>query len=119
MAEEGMSCRLRLSGIRAAGRHGASPGEQEEPQDFLVDLDVDVEVDGDILEETADYRALAEVVRAAVERESYSLLETLAAAVAHSVAGMRRVSRVRVTVHKPSAARSIRAQDVAAEATAS
>ena len=33
------TARLFLSGIAASGHHGARPGEKDEPQDFVVDLD--------------------------------------------------------------------------------
>ena len=36
------TARLFLSGIRAAGRHGARSGEKDLPQDFIVDLDIEV-----------------------------------------------------------------------------
>ena len=41
------TARLFLSGIRATGRHGARPGEKDEPQDFVVDLDIEVNVGDD------------------------------------------------------------------------
>ena len=48
--------RLFLTGIRAEGRHGARTGEKDEPQPFVVDLDLEVEVHDDSIEATADYR---------------------------------------------------------------
>ena len=53
-----MVTRLFLTGITARGRHGANPGEKDEPQDFVLDLDVEVEVTQDELSSTADYRSL-------------------------------------------------------------
>ena len=105
-----------LSGIRAAGRHGANPGEQLEAQEFVIDLVVTLDVEGDTLDDTVDYRGLAEAARGAVEANSFQLLETLAAEVARSVYGLERVSAVTATVHKPAAAHSMRVDDVAAEA---
>ncbi len=55
--------RLFLSGIRAEGRHGARPGEKDEPQPFVVDLDLEVEVHDDSIDATADYRAVTDAVR--------------------------------------------------------
>ena len=34
------NARIVLSGLRATGRHGASPGEQLQPQEFVIDVDV-------------------------------------------------------------------------------
>jgi dihydroneopterin aldolase len=109
---------LFLTGIGAEGRHGAKPGEKDEPQPFVIDLDVEVEVGGDELEATADYRHLIRTAREVVETSSVDLLETLAAAVAEAVAGQDAVVRVTAIVHKPGAARSSEVQGVAAGASA-
>jgi dihydroneopterin aldolase len=109
--------RIVLTGIRAEGRHGASPGEQLETQEFLVDLDVLVDVAGDSLDATVDYRVLADTARQAVAGTSFELLETLADAVARAVYQFSPVTRATVIVHKPRAAQSAGAEDVWAEAT--
>jgi dihydroneopterin aldolase len=110
--------RLFLTGITAPGRHGANPGEKDEPQDFVVDLDVEVEVADDRLSSTADYRSLIRTARETVEQGSFDLLETLAHAVADAVAKQEGVIRVNAVVHKPGAARSNDVQGVAAAASA-
>ncbi len=109
--------RLFLTGIRASGRHGANPGERDEPQEFVVDLDVEVEVGADALDRTSDYRALIEAARRAVADESFDLLESLAGAVARAVLAIGGVARATAVVHKPAAARSLEIQGVAAAAT--
>ena len=111
------SSRIVLSGIRARGRHGASPGERLEPQEFVVDLDVTVEVVGDRLEATVDYRELVEAVEEEVRQASFELIESLAAALADRVHRRPHVSRVTVTVHKPRAAGRLGVEDVFAQAT--
>ena len=110
--------RLFLSGIRCEGRHGANPGEKDAPQPFVVDLDLEVRVDGDAIGDTADYRAIARSARDVVAGTSFDLLESIAAAVAETVAGMDHVVRATAVVHKPNAARSIGIDGVAAAATA-
>src|SRR4030095_11041716 len=55
--------RLFLTGIAATGRHGATPGEKDHPQDFVFDLDVEVEVSSDDIAATADYRKLIQTAR--------------------------------------------------------
>lgn len=109
--------RVVVAGIRAAGRHGANPGERLEPQEFMVDLDVTVDVGEDSLDSTVDYRVLADAAREAVEHTSFELLESLAEAVARAVYQFAGVSRATAVVHKPSAARSLGVDDVSAEAT--
>ncbi len=109
--------RLFLTGIRASGRHGANPGEKEEPQEFVVDLDVEVKTFADVVEETVDYRTLARVAREVVEERSFDLLETLASAVATAAAEIEGVVQATAVVHKPNAARSLQIDGVAAAAT--
>jgi dihydroneopterin aldolase len=108
--------RILLTGIGAEGQHGASPGERDAPQPFVLDLDLFVDVDGDTLETTADYRDLILTARSVVERESFALLESLAEAVADAVAAHDRVTSVVVTVRKPGAAGRLGVADVAAQA---
>lgn len=110
--------RLFLTGIDAMGRHGANPGEKDEAQVFVVDLDVEVEVGADELGATADYRTLIREARELVQTASFDLLETLAHAVADRIAGQTGVVSATAIVHKPSAAISNGAQGVAAAATA-
>jgi len=109
---------LFLSGIRAAGRHGARPGEKEEPQDFVVDLDIEVSVGDDDIAGTADYRGITEAVRAVVEQRSFDLIESMAAAIADDLLKIERIARVTAVVHKPNAARRLGIDGVAAAATA-
>lgn len=109
--------RLFLTGIRASGHHGANPGEKDAAQEFVVDLDVEVEVTGDRVGGTADYRALIRTARETVERESFDLLESIADAVAREIASRDGVVRATAIVHKPAAAGSNDVQGVAAAAT--
>lgn len=108
------SSRIHVAGIRAEGRHGASPGERDRPQAFVVDLDVEVDVAGDSLSGTADYRTLADTARSAVGERSVVLLESLAQAVAEAIQALDSVRRVTVVVHKPAAAEGMEVRDVSA-----
>ena len=110
--------RLFLSGIRAEGRHGARPGEKDDPQPVVVDLDLEVEVAEDGIEGTADYRGIVEAVRAVIEGASFDLIETMAGAVAERVAAIPRVRSVTAVVHKPNAAGRLGIDGVAAAASA-
>jgi dihydroneopterin aldolase len=111
------SARLFLSGIRAEGRHGARPGEKDEPQPFVVDLDLEVEVGEDGIDGTADYRGISERVRAVVTDDSFDLVESLAEAVARACLEFERVMRATVVVHKPNAATRLGIDGVAAAVT--
>jgi dihydroneopterin aldolase len=110
--------RLFLSGIRAEGRHGARTGEKDEPQPFVVDLDLEVETREDSIEATADYRKITDAVREVVERGSFDLIETMADAIARRIASFPQVSTVTAVVHKPNAAGRLGIDGVAAAATA-
>ena len=110
--------RLFLSGIRAEGRHGARPGEKDEPQPFVVDLDLEIDVGDDSIEGTADYRGITDAVREVVEHGSFDLIETMADAIARRVASAPRVISVTAVVHKPNAAGRLGIDGVAAAATA-
>lgn len=111
------TARLFLSGIRAAGRHGARPGEKDETQPFVVDLDLVVEVDRDAIDGTADYRHVRERVGELVETGSFDLIESMAAAIADACLGFDRVARATVVVHKPNAAARLGIDGVAAAVT--
>ena len=110
--------RLFLSGIRAEGRHGARIGEKDEPQPFVVDLDLEVEVDDDSIEATADYRDIADAVREVIEQQSFDLIESMADAIARRIASVPRVATATAVVHKPNAAGRLGIDGVAAAATA-
>jgi dihydroneopterin aldolase len=110
--------RLFLSGIAAQGRHGARPGEKDEPQPFVVDLDLEVDVAQDTIEATADYRGITEAVRAVIEEGSFDLIESMAQAIAARVLEMPHVTRVTALVHKPNAAVRLGIDGVTAAATA-
>ncbi|MGH2661429.1 MAG: dihydroneopterin aldolase [Actinomycetota bacterium] len=109
---------LRLTGIRAEGRHGARAGERDRPQPFVVDLEIEVDAQGDDLTTTADYREATAAVRGLIEAESHAIIETIAERLAHTVAGLTGVRSCRVVVHKPEAATRLGLEDVSAEASA-
>ena len=110
--------RLFLSGIRVEGHAGARPGEKDEPQPFVIDLDLEVDVDHDGIEGTADYRAITDAVREVVERGSFDLIESMAGAIAGRVATFAHVASATAVVHKPNAATRLGIDGVAAAATA-
>lgn len=107
---------IELRGIVARGRHGVAPGERIATQEFEIDLDVDVEPDQDELSATADYREITHCARRVVDERSFALLETLADELANAVKALAGVRAVRVTVHKPGAAKTMGVGDVAAHA---
>jgi dihydroneopterin aldolase len=96
---------IELAGLVVFGHHGYLEEERRLGQRFLVDLWVDLDEDAtasDRIEETVDYRRLAELVREVFGGPPRLLLEGLAGAVADGVlASFVAVERVRVRVRKP------------------
>ena len=112
-----MRARLFLSGIRADGHHGARPGEKDAAQQFVVDLDLEVDVTSDDIDATADYRGITEAVRAAIEDGSFDLIESMAASIADRCVAFEPIMRATVVVHKPNAATRLGIDGVAAAVT--
>ena len=96
---------IELQSLVVFGRHGYLEEERRLGQRFLVDLWVDVRgsaSDTDRIEDTVDYRRLAELVREVFSGRERLLLEGLAGSVADGIVErFEAVQRVRVRVRKP------------------
>lgn len=102
--------RIEVDGIRAWGRHGVLPAEQELGQQFVVDVCLHVSTAPagrtDDLSRTVNYAEVAGAVHEEIGTGSHQLIETLAERIAQRVLrgiGHPLVRRVGVTVHKPAA----------------
>ncbi|WP_182909534.1 dihydroneopterin aldolase [Microbispora sp. H13382] len=98
---------VRLTGLRARGRHGCLPAERELGQEFVVDValrfDTAPAAAADDLTLTVDYGALAGELVRIVEGEPVNLIETLAERLAAACLAHQLVEEVEVSVHKPAA----------------
>ena len=94
---------IELHGLEVFGKHGVLEHEREEGQTFLYDVRIEVAgaPPSDRVEDTIDYRDLAECVRQVSDGRAFHLLEALASAVADSVVERFEVERVEVRVRKP------------------
>jgi 7,8-dihydroneopterin aldolase/epimerase/oxygenase len=94
--------RVELRALEVFGHHGVTAEERRPGQTLLYDVDFDVPdtATSDRLEDTVDYVAVAEIVRDVSDAREFSLLETLAAAVADAIVERIGVTRVRVRVRK-------------------
>ena len=96
---------IELLSLVVFGHHGYFEEERRLGQRFLVDLWVDVDegaTTSDRIEETVDYRRLAELVREVFSGPERLLLEGLAGAIADGIlARFQAVEQVRVRVRKP------------------
>lgn len=97
--------KILIKGFRVLGRHGVTPEERERDQEFVVDLDCELDLSAagraDRIEHTVDYMELIEDIRQVVSRESYNLLEALADRLAQAVLRRPFIDRVAVAVSKP------------------
>lgn len=102
-----MTDRILLTGLRVFGRHGVFDFERAEGQDFVVDveleLDTRVAAASDELTDTVDYGALAAGLAQVIEGEPVNLIETLAERLAARCLDVALVDEVEVIVHKPNA----------------
>ncbi|HWH32807.1 MAG TPA: dihydroneopterin aldolase [Egibacteraceae bacterium] len=109
--------RIEITGLRVFGRHGVFDWEQEQGQDFTVDvaLDVDLRAAGasDELADTVDYGLLAERIAREVEDTQFQLLEALAQHLSDVVLSDERVRAVDIRIGKPDVALSVELHDVA------
>lgn len=112
-----MNDRILLAGVRGRGFHGVLPEERATGQEFVVDLDLTLDLAvaaaTDRVAATVHYGELAEAVVAAIEGEPVDLIETLAQRIADVALAHELVERVAVTVHKPSAPIPVPFGDVA------
>ena len=97
---------VELRGLEVFGRHGVLDHERRDGQTFLYDVVIVVATapPSDRVEDTIDYRDIAECVREVSDGQAFHLLEALASAVADEVVERFEVDRVRVRVRKPSPA---------------
>lgn len=103
-------------GVTAFGYHGVLPEEREQGQEFITDVQMELDLTAaattDDLTRTVDYSAVAAQVVEVVQGEPCELIETLAQRIATAVLTHDLVSAVRVTVHKPHAPVGVRFTDV-------
>jgi dihydroneopterin aldolase len=94
---------VELAGLEVRGRHGVEEDERTREQPFLYDIQVELPDPGaDRIEETVDYREVAQLVREISEAQQFSLLEALADAVAEALLErFPQVEHARVRVRKP------------------
>jgi dihydroneopterin aldolase len=94
---------VELEALVVFGRHGVLEEERERGQRFLYDVRLEVSdaALSDRIEDAVDYRQVADCVREVSDGRTFSLIETLAAAVADAIVERFPVERVRVRVRKP------------------
>ena len=106
--------KITITGLHVQGRHGVLAAEHEEPQEFIIDVSLDLSdaTRSDDLADTVSYDQIANRIVSVVQGEHVDLIERLAQKIADSVLLSYRVNRVRVTVHKPHAPIAVDFDDV-------
>lgn len=94
---------VELEALEVFGRHGVLDEEQRDGQMFLYDVRLELAgaPPSDRVEDTVDYRDIADCVREVSDSRQFNLIEALAAAVAEALKERFPVERVRVRVRKP------------------
>ena len=100
------SDRIILTGLQFYGFHGANPEERSLGQQFVVDLEAELDLTApsksDRLEDTVSYTELYRAVKAVLEGEPCNLLETAAGTIADKVLVLHpQIDAIRVRVQKP------------------
>ena len=102
-----MTGRIELRGLRVRGHHGVYDFERAEGQDFLIDVELELDLAtaaaSDDVADTVHYGELAERLATVVAGEPVNLVETLADRLLAVCLEDRRVQAATVTVHKPQA----------------
>jgi len=94
--------KLELHGIDVFGRHGVNEVERTDGQQFLFDVALKLdEPREDTIDATVDYRRVRDCVREVSDAHTYTLLESLAAAVADALVARFPLESARVRVRKP------------------
>jgi len=111
-----MKDRIVLTGVRAFGYHGVLPHERTDGQEFIVDIEVETDFDAcaasDEVADTVNYADLAQIAHDAIVGSPVNLIEKLADVIAAGCLQIAGVSKVCVTVHKPSAPIEVPFDDV-------
>ena len=112
-----MTDRITLTGLRVRGYHGVFDFERREGQDFVVDVELELDLAppaaSDEVTDTVHYGELAGALAEVIAGEPVNLIETLADRLAGVCLSDQRVAAATVTVHKPGAPIPLTFSDVA------
>ncbi len=97
--------RILLKGLSFFGRHGCHQAEKDLGQKFLVDIELECDLEAashsDDLDDTIDYIAIYNHARDVIEGPSVQLLEVLAQRIADFALQDERVDSAWVSIRKP------------------
>ncbi|MFZ3101086.1 MAG: dihydroneopterin aldolase [Desulfitobacteriaceae bacterium] len=98
---------IRLRGLEFYAYHGVLPEEKTLGQQFVVDLDLFLNLraagNSDKVEDTVSYAEVYSVIKECMLGETFDLLERLAEYIAQKVLAVFACSALRLEIHKPQA----------------
>ena len=99
--------RIMIRDLKVFAYHGVLPEEKERGQEFLIDIDLDVDsgpaASHDDLGRTVDYASVVKEVAEIATAGRRNIVEAVAYAIADHLLTLEGVARARVTVKKPAA----------------
>lgn len=97
--------KIELANVSFYGYHGVSPQERKKGQNFLMDLELVLNLAdaarADDLAKTVDYQEVFNLVNEVQEARRYNLIEALAQDVAREILQRFKVDEVMVRIKKP------------------
>ncbi|MDA8196808.1 MAG: dihydroneopterin aldolase [Actinomycetota bacterium] len=96
---------ISIQGLSCFGRHGVLRHEQIVAQEFLIDIDIDMDlgpaIEYDNVDASVDYSKACKIAVEVVEGNSFALIETLAHTIGATLTSeFDSIDRVRVKVRK-------------------
>lgn len=100
-----MIYKVRIDGLKVFAYHGVLQHEKDYGQHFFIDAHLDIEAGTeDSIESTVSYALVADEIVNVATGNRFDLIESLATKLKQSVLSLdKRILRVTITVHKPSA----------------
>ncbi|MFH1151038.1 MAG: dihydroneopterin aldolase [Actinomycetota bacterium] len=94
-----------IEGLRVFAYHGVTPEEKRNGQDFLIDIEMDLERETgtDDIATTVDYAKVAAAVEGIIAEPRCELIETVAERLLDHLFSYPMVRRATVTIYKPDA----------------
>lgn len=102
-----MADKILIPAIPLAARVGCSAEERQEPQQILVDLEIDLDISRaaatDSIDDAVNYVAVRDAAAEVCSAQAYNLIETIAERTAAKLLADFPIDAVRARVRKPSA----------------
>ncbi|MDP4093016.1 MAG: dihydroneopterin aldolase [Bacillota bacterium] len=100
--------KITLKNMKLYGYHGVLPEEQQNGQDFFIDVEMQLDLSpagvSDSLEDTVDYSMVYNIVKNITENNKFRLIEHLAEVISREILSrFQIISEVVVRIRKPDA----------------